>query len=164
GGRDGREFEARARRGGGETKVFALPSRRTQPGVAQSQARAASGGHHRGLAPECAREPRLARARHPWRGWTHVCGPRGNGILGEGASADPAGIARAQQRRSRGYRGAQGDRKSTRLNSSHVSISYAVFCLKNKNNKAMYDSKLNKGHASQSPYSEVAWKKMMWQH
>src|SRR5699024_8497800 len=26
----------------------------------------------------------------------------------------------------------QGDRKSTRLNSSHVSISYAVFCLKKK--------------------------------
>src|SRR5699024_11468767 len=28
-----------------------------------------------------------------------------------------------------------GDRKSTRLNSSHVSISYAVFCLKNKKRK-----------------------------
>src|SRR5699024_12114132 len=28
-----------------------------------------------------------------------------------------------------------GDRKSTRLNSSHVSISYAVFCLKKKTNK-----------------------------
>src|SRR5699024_12785595 len=28
---------------------------------------------------------------------------------------------------------AQQDRKSTRLNSSHVSISYAVFCLKKKN-------------------------------
>src|SRR5699024_5290968 len=28
---------------------------------------------------------------------------------------------------------AVGDRKSTRLNSSHVSISYAVFCLKKKN-------------------------------
>src|SRR5699024_12458613 len=27
---------------------------------------------------------------------------------------------------------AQGDRKSTRLNSSHVSISYAVFCSKKK--------------------------------
>src|SRR5690348_17555207 len=27
----------------------------------------------------------------------------------------------------------QGDRKSTRLNSSHPSISYAVFCLKKKN-------------------------------
>src|SRR5256885_12121198 len=28
---------------------------------------------------------------------------------------------------------AQGDRKSTRLNSSHLVISYAVFCLKKKN-------------------------------
>src|SRR5207249_11215846 len=28
---------------------------------------------------------------------------------------------------------ASSDRKSTRLNSSHVSISYAVFCLKKKN-------------------------------
>src|SRR5690554_7776698 len=27
------------------------------------------------------------------------------------------------------------DRKSTRLNSSHVRISYAVFCLKKKNNR-----------------------------
>src|SRR5207253_8976270 len=27
------------------------------------------------------------------------------------------------------------DRKSTRLNSSHVAISYAVFCLKKKNNR-----------------------------
>src|SRR5258708_19579194 len=30
---------------------------------------------------------------------------------------------------------AQGDRKSTRLNSSHQIISYAVFCLKKKKNK-----------------------------
>src|SRR5437879_8179171 len=29
-----------------------------------------------------------------------------------------------------------GDRKSTRLNSSHRCISYAVFCLKKKSNKA----------------------------
>src|SRR5690349_24245097 len=28
----------------------------------------------------------------------------------------------------------EGDRKSTRLNSSHVEISYAVFCLKKKKN------------------------------
>src|SRR5690625_6966298 len=28
----------------------------------------------------------------------------------------------------------QGDRKSTRLNSSHVAISYALFCLKKNNN------------------------------
>src|SRR3712207_7916099 len=29
--------------------------------------------------------------------------------------------------------GSGGDRKSTRLNSSHANISYAVFCLKKKN-------------------------------
>src|SRR5690625_5514106 len=34
------------------------------------------------------------------------------------------------------------DRKSTRLNSSHVAISYAVFCLKKKKQKK---SKRNKG-------------------
>src|SRR5207245_9411846 len=33
-----------------------------------------------------------------------------------------------------GERPADGDRKSTRLNSSHGSISYAVFCLKKKKN------------------------------
>src|SRR5437870_10414079 len=32
------------------------------------------------------------------------------------------------------HRRAAGDRKSTRLNSSHVAISYAVFCLKKKMN------------------------------
>src|SRR5690625_5468111 len=32
-------------------------------------------------------------------------------------------------------RGVEPDRKSTRLNSSHVAISYAVFCLKKKNKK-----------------------------
>src|SRR3712207_8362460 len=31
------------------------------------------------------------------------------------------------------------DRKSTRLNSSHANISYAVFCLKKKNNIGMLD-------------------------
>src|SRR4051794_41706714 len=33
-------------------------------------------------------------------------------------------------------RGCERDRKSTRLNSSHPSISYAVFCLKKKKNNA----------------------------
>src|SRR5699024_12118296 len=36
------------------------------------------------------------------------------------------------------------DRKSTRLNSSHVSISYAVFCLKKKNTNCKTRNKLNK--------------------
>src|SRR5690625_6780793 len=34
-----------------------------------------------------------------------------------------------------GRRARRGDRKSTRLNSSHVAISYAVFCLKKKKMK-----------------------------
>src|SRR3989442_8735993 len=33
-----------------------------------------------------------------------------------------------------------GDRKSTRLNSSHVRISYAVFCLKKKKNKPTHET------------------------
>src|SRR3712207_9011561 len=35
-----------------------------------------------------------------------------------------------------GDRRGRGDRKSTRLNSSHANISYAVFCLKKKKRKA----------------------------
>src|SRR3712207_9321022 len=34
----------------------------------------------------------------------------------------------------KGPPGARADRKSTRLNSSHANISYAVFCLKKKRN------------------------------
>src|SRR4051812_49869194 len=34
--------------------------------------------------------------------------------------------------------GMSGDRKSTRLNSSHMSISYAVFCLKKKKIKSAH--------------------------
>src|SRR5690625_5388393 len=34
----------------------------------------------------------------------------------------------------------KSDRKSTRLNSSHVAISYAVFCLKKKKRKQTYET------------------------
>src|SRR6266576_5515294 len=46
----------------------------------------------------------------------------------------PGGSRRAWRQRAcrRGGRDHPGDRKSTRLNSSHVEISYAVFCLKKK--------------------------------
>src|SRR5437773_9492723 len=37
--------------------------------------------------------------------------------------------------RSKSERISRVDRKSTRLNSSHITISYAVFCLKKKKNK-----------------------------
>src|SRR5437870_12552891 len=43
-----------------------------------------------------------------------------------------AGAATAQRRGESGRCGRERDRKSTRLNSSHVAISYAVFCLKKK--------------------------------
>src|SRR2546426_2391671 len=46
---------------------------------------------------------------------------------------DPRGLAGRRFRRHRFY--VEGDRKSTRLNSSHLVISYAVFCLKKKKNK-----------------------------
>src|SRR5438552_4699307 len=42
---------------------------------------------------------------------------------------------RLGQRPGRRGRAADQDRKSTRLNSSHQIISYAVFCLKKKNNE-----------------------------
>src|SRR5690606_41631746 len=45
-----------------------------------------------------------------------------------------AGVTKRQSLLEQGYTAAEveawGDRKSTRLNSSHVKISYAVFCLK----------------------------------
>src|SRR2546426_4713616 len=47
----------------------------------------------------------------------------------------PAGVSRRGTTRRR-----RGDRKSTRLNSSHLVISYAVFCLKKK--------KIGKEHVS----------------
>src|SRR5690349_22856485 len=43
-------------------------------------------------------------------------------------------VARGHERRQQGLPVLLRDRKSTRLNSSHVEISYAVFCLKKKNN------------------------------
>src|SRR3712207_8103503 len=52
-------------------------------------------------------------------------GPAGR--LGGGAGGGPRAPAAA---------GGGEDRKSTRLNSSHANISYAVFCLKKKNNHA----------------------------
>src|SRR2546422_4277271 len=55
-------------------------------------------------------------------------------IVGTGELRGPEPHA---PRESRADRGARADRKSTRLNSSHGYISYAVFCLKKKktNNK-----------------------------
>src|SRR5690606_40587047 len=58
-----------------------------------------------------------------------LCG--GGGAGHAGAGLDHAGGADLWALARHGLR-AGGDRKSTRLNSSHVKISYAVFCLKKK--------------------------------
>src|SRR5256885_8676276 len=72
----------------------------------------------------------------------HGQGTQGNGrpVEEAAAAANPAGrLPRAAQRPGRHHGTAARrapadgpDRKSTRLNSSHLVISYAVFCLKKK--------------------------------
>src|SRR3712207_7258067 len=47
----------------------------------------------------------------------------------------------------------RGDRKSTRLNSSHANISYAVFCLKKKNNNDGLSYYNHRRRESKSGYS-----------
>src|SRR5207249_7028843 len=51
------------------------------------------------------------------------------------AACIPCNREKGHRFSTRTMRARNGDRKSTRLNSSHVSISYAVFCLKKKKNK-----------------------------
>src|SRR5207253_8165374 len=59
----------------------------------------------------------------------------GVGRLLQRAEALPGAILDEELEPARGAEALHGDRKSTRLNSSHVAISYAVFCLKKKKNK-----------------------------
>src|SRR3712207_8972385 len=77
-----------------------------------------------------------------------ICGRPGNGEL---RSRLPRGRNLPAPGRRAAPRGRHGrlpgppplpdrDRKSTRLNSSHANISYAVFCLKKKNISALYSS------------------------
>src|SRR5437763_12638254 len=53
----------------------------------------------------------------------------------------------------------QGDRKSTRLNSSHRCISYAVFCLKKKNNNdgPMFFNPVETKRTADDPRGQVAY-------
>src|SRR5688572_32461212 len=59
-------------------------------------------------------------------------GANSTAIHGRGSRRIAA--ARMAQRAA-GHEGVRADRKSTRLNSSHSQISYAVFCLKKKKKK-----------------------------
>src|SRR5438876_8855920 len=60
----------------------------------------------------------------------HVLGPKTVGI--GPTQASPAAYRGVSTTRGPGTSDPAEDRKSTRLNSSHPSISYAVFCLKKK--------------------------------
>src|SRR3712207_8342746 len=65
-----------------------------------------------------------------------------DGALGRDPSGQHHGVRQHGLRRQPGrHRGRDGereqDRKSTRLNSSHANISYAVFCLKKKKKKKL---------------------------
>src|SRR5262245_63925705 len=73
-----------------------------------------SGGELRGPV----RGPARAAQAHP-------SPPAGGGHRGSGAGAGDRAAGRVDR----------ADRKSTRLNSSHLGISYAVFCLKKKKQK-----------------------------
>src|SRR3989442_8901227 len=67
----------------------------------------------------------------PARGGRAGARPGGGRFVREtGARLQPSGRDRGG--RAWGRRVSTSDRKSTRLNSSHVRISYAVFCLKKK--------------------------------
>src|SRR5262245_65091242 len=56
----------------------------------------------------------------------------------------PSNAAISWSRRSGPSNCRSRDRKSTRLNSSHLGISYAVFCLKKKKNKTIENKKRKK--------------------
>src|SRR2546422_7328105 len=64
------------------------------------------------------------------------------------------GLAQGAARRRVHVRGARpdpvADRKSTRLNSSHGYISYAVFCLKKKKKTQVVDTSSNAAHSPAS--------------
>src|SRR3712207_8009925 len=72
----------------------------------------------------------LFRSRRERRG-SFVC--RGAKAHDDDEAADRPAPARRGHEVRRGGRPWPGDRKSTRLNSSHANISLAAFCLKKKN-------------------------------
>src|SRR2546426_2545203 len=72
--------------------------------------------------------------RSPDLGVGELAAELGLELGGAVAQADAADAARGCRHEQR----AERDRKSTRLNSSHLVISYAVFCLKKKKRKAPF--------------------------
>src|SRR2546426_5241214 len=87
----------------------------------------------------------LFRSRRFSRTWWPLTarGGRGGGTLRRRSLRTPvATVDRARRRR---------DRKSTRLNSSHLVISYAVFCLKKKKKKTAENGAVAAAHSRVLP-------------
>src|SRR5690625_6573117 len=87
-------------------------------------------GHRGGAGGFCARSAPLRDGAHEV-----INAERGRGTQGDAFETEVAhhpGVVRDTD--DEGNAGG-GDRKSTRLNSSHVAISYAVFCLKKKKHR-----------------------------
>src|SRR5690625_6368764 len=84
--------------------------------------------------------PRRGFRHHPHCPGTDV--RRVDGLPDRGTQGGRGRLHRPDLRRA--LRRGRPDRKSTRLNSSHVAISYAVFCLKKKNKKRQKNNKVNK--------------------
>src|SRR2546427_576028 len=150
-----RRGDAEGRRGGAGEPVAARGGADGNRSDRCRQARRLREGPRVGTEAAFARAARLARARLRGRYRLLLRAPRGGG--GEpparGGFPEPEGDrAVVDPRRHRGGAGQEGrgDRKSTRLNSSHSQISYAVFCLKKKNKtftrQAIIDAVL--GHIS----------------
>src|SRR3712207_8091527 len=70
-----------------------------------------------------------ARARRPGDDRRRPAAAPADAVLRDGGGRERRG---GDRDRPAALRDAAGDRKSTRLNSSHANISYAVFCLKKK--------------------------------
>src|SRR3712207_8922105 len=77
------------------------------------------------------RELRVGQRTRPQARWaTRRLRSRARSPAGRGLTGLPGDARRAT--RTLGHTADHEDRKSTRLNSSHANISYAVFCLKKK--------------------------------
>src|SRR5262245_49152078 len=95
------------------TAVAALPKHKQNPGTARERAkRARAHAQHRAHKQGRTTKPPSATAQRYAQTW----------VLFTTAPTVVQAVAEYAQR----------DRKSTRLNSSHLGISYAVFCLKKK--------------------------------
>src|SRR5205814_9340803 len=81
---------------------------------------------------------RLRRSFHRVHRITPNCASRSIGLCSTAPTRRPGGMPHSAANGS----GASLDRKSTRLNSSHLGISYAVFCLKKKT-RSTKPNKLN---------------------